>query len=71
MFRIRSVAAYAIHKFFNDRGFLYAHTPLITGSDCEGAGDMFRVTTLDPKAPPLTESGTVDFSQDFFARPTT
>ena len=70
VFRIRSVAAYAIHKFFNDRGFLSAHTPLITGSDCEGAGDMFRVTTLDPKAPPLTESGTVDFSQDFFARPT-
>ncbi|MBQ8598790.1 MAG: asparagine--tRNA ligase [Oscillospiraceae bacterium] len=70
VFRVRSVAAYAIHKFFNERGFVYAHTPLITGSDCEGAGEMFRVTTLDPQNPPLTEDGQVDFSQDFFGKPT-
>ena len=70
VFRVRSVAAYAIHKFFNERGFVYAHTPLITGSDCEGAGEMFRVTTLDPQNPPLTEDGKVDFSQDFFGKPT-
>ena len=67
---MRSVAAYAIHKFLQENGFVYVHTPLITGSDCEGAGEMFRVTTLDPKNPPLTESGEVDFSQDFFGRPT-
>ncbi|MBE6016949.1 MAG: asparagine--tRNA ligase [Lachnospiraceae bacterium] len=66
VFRVRSTAAYAIHKFFNENGFVYVHTPLITGSDCEGAGEMFRVTTLDPKNPPLTEDGEVDFSQDFF-----
>ena len=66
VFRVRSVAAYAIHKFFNERGFVYVHTPLITGSDCEGAGDMFRVTTLPAKEPPLCEDGSVDFSQDFF-----
>ena len=70
VFRVRSVAAYAIHKFFNERGFVYAHTPLITGSDCEGAGEMFRVTTLDPQNPPLTEDGKVDFSQEFFGKPT-
>ena len=70
VFRVRSVAAYAIHKIFNERGFVYAHTPLITGSDCEGAGEMFRVTTLDPQNPPLTEDGKVDFSQDFFGKPT-
>ena len=70
VFRVRSVAAYAIHKFFNERGFVYVHTPLITGSDCEGAGEMFRVTTLDPQNPPLTEDGKVDFSQDFFGKPT-
>ncbi|WMJ22489.1 asparagine--tRNA ligase [Paludicola sp. MB14-C6] len=69
VFRIRSVAAYAIHKFFNERGFVYAHTPLITTSDCEGAGEMFRVTTLDAKNPPLKEDGAVDFSQDFFCKP--
>ena len=69
-FRIRSAAAYAIHKFFQERGFVYAHTPLITASDAEGAGAMFRVTTLDPKSPPLTESGEVDFTQDFFEKPT-
>ena len=69
-FRVRSVAAYAIHKFFQEQGFVYAHTPLITGSDCEGAGEMFRVTTLDPADPPRTEDGTVDYSQDFFGRAT-
>ncbi len=70
VFRVRSVCAYAIHKFFNERGFAYVHTPLITGSDCEGAGEMFRVTTLDPKNPPLTGDGAVDFSQDFFGKET-
>ena len=69
VFRVRSVAAYAIHKFFNERNFVYIHTPLITTSDCEGAGEMFRVTTLDAKEPPLTENGEVDFSQDFFGKP--
>ena len=70
VFRVRSVAAFALHKFFNENGFVYVHTPLITGSDCEGAGEMFRVTTLDPKNPPLTEDGEVDFSQDFFGKHT-
>lgn len=70
VFRVRSVAAYAIHKFFNENGFVYAHTPLITGSDCEGAGEMFRVTTLDPVSPPLDEAGKVDYSQDFFGKQT-
>jgi len=69
-FRVRSVAAYAIHKFFNDRGFVYAHTPIITGSDAEGAGEMFRVSTIDPAAPPMTEEGKVDYSQDFFGKMT-
>ncbi|MBR6558419.1 MAG: asparagine--tRNA ligase [Clostridia bacterium] len=68
VFRVRSVAAYAIHKFFNDRGFVYAQTPLITASDCEGAGEMFRVTTLDLDNIPRTEDGAVDFSEDFFCR---
>ena len=68
VFRVRSVAAFALHKFFNENGFVYVHTPLITGSDCEGAGEMFRVTTLDPKNPPLTEDGEVDFSKDFFGK---
>ena len=70
VFRVRSVAAYAIHKFFNENGFVYSHSPLITGSDCEGAGEMFRVTTLDPANPPLREDGSVDFSQDFFGKQT-
>ncbi len=70
VFRIRSVAAFAIHSFFQERGFVYVNTPLITGSDAEGAGEMFRVTTLDPKAPPLTESGEVDWSKDFFGKMT-
>ena len=68
-FRVRSAAAYALHKFFNERGFIYAHTPLVTCSDCEGAGEMFRVTTLDPANPPLTEDGKVDYSKDFFGKP--
>ena len=70
VFRVRSVAAYAIHKFFQENGFVYTHTPLITGSDCEGAGEMFRVTTLDFDNVPRTEDGAVDFSQDFFGRST-
>ena len=69
VFRVRSVAAYAIHRFFQEKGFVYVNTPLITASDCEGAGEMFRVTTLDPKDPPLTEDGQVDFTQDFFGKP--
>ena len=69
-FRVRSVAAWAIHKFFQEQGFVYVHTPLITGSDCEGAGEMFRVTTLDLNQVPRTEEGKVDFSQDFFGRST-
>jgi len=68
VFRIRHAVAYAIHKFFNDRGFYYLHTPIITGSDAEGAGEMFRVTTLDAKKPPLNEKGEVDFSKDFFGK---
>ncbi len=67
--RIRHAMAYAIHKYFNDHGFYYLHTPLITGSDCEGAGAMFRVTTLDAANPPRTETGEVDFSKDFFGKP--
>ncbi len=68
VFRVRSLAAYAIHKFFQDRDFVYAHTPLITASDCEGAGEMFRVTTLDAKAPKLDAEGNVDFKEDFFGK---
>ena len=68
VFRVRSVLSYAIHKFFQERGFVYVHAPLITGSDCEGAGEMFRVTTMDMKNPPLDENGEVDFSQDFFGK---
>ena len=70
VFRIRSLCAYAIHKFFQEQGFVYVHTPLITGSDCEGAGEMFRVTTLDPQNPPLDDKGNVDYSQDFFGKET-
>ncbi len=66
VFRIRSEAAFAIHKFFNDRGFVYVHTPIITGSDCEGAGEMFQVTTLDMAKPPKAEDGSIDFKKDFF-----
>jgi len=68
VFRIRSLAAYAVHQFFQERGFVYVHTPIITASDAEGAGEMFRVTTLDPLHPPLDEQGQVDFGQDFFGR---
>ena len=70
VFRVRSLAAYAIHKFFQERGFVYVHTPLITGSDAEGAGEMFQVTTLDLKNVPMTDGGAVDFSKDFFGKPT-
>lgn len=70
VFRVRSVTAYAIHKFFNENGFVYTHTPLITTSDCEGAGEMFKVTTIDPKNPPLTKDGEIDYSKDFFSKPT-
>ncbi|MCC2259855.1 asparagine--tRNA ligase [Intestinimonas aquisgranensis] len=67
-FRVRSVAAYAIHTFFQNRGFVYVHTPIITASDCEGAGEMFRVTTLDLENVPKNPDGTVDYSQDFFGK---
>ena len=67
-FRVRSVAAHAIHTFFQDRGFVYVHTPIITASDCEGAGEMFRVTTLDLENLPRKDDGTVDYSQDFFGK---
>lgn len=70
VFRVRSLIAYAIHKFFQERDFVYVHTPLITGSDCEGAGEMFTVTTLDLANVPMTEDGKVDFSQDFFNKNT-
>ena len=69
-FRVRSTAAWAIHRFFQEQGFVYVHTPLITGSDCEGAGEMFRVTTLDLNDLPRTEDGKVDCTKDFFGRPT-
>tara|TARA_R110002012_G_scaffold291564_1_gene486104 strand:+ start:125334 stop:126767 length:1434 start_codon:yes stop_codon:yes gene_type:complete len=68
--RLRSSLSFAIHKYFNDNGFYYMHTPIITGSDAEGAGEMFRVTGLDPKNPPLTEDGKVDYSEDFFGKET-
>ena len=70
VFRVRSVAAYAIHKFFQERDFVYVHTPIITGSDCEGAGEMFHVTTLDMNNLPLTEDGQVDYSKDFYGHST-
>lgn len=70
VFRVRSLAAYAIHRFFQERDFVYVHTPIITGSDCEGAGEMFRVTTLDLKDLPKTEDGDVDCSKDFFGKAT-
>ncbi|MEG0502679.1 MAG: asparagine--tRNA ligase [Cellulosilyticaceae bacterium] len=68
VFRVRSLAAYAIHKFFQEQNFVYAHTPLITANDCEGAGEMFRVTTLDPKNPKVDDEGNVDFKEDFFGK---
>ena len=70
VFRVRSLIAYAIHTFFMERGFVYVHTPLITGSDCEGAGEMFQVTTLPLDKVPKTQDGKVDFTQDFFGKPT-
>ncbi|HHW46797.1 MAG TPA: asparagine--tRNA ligase [Clostridiales bacterium] len=70
VFRVRSVAAFAIHKFFNENGFVYVHTPIITASDAEGAGEMFRVTTLDATNPPLDKSGLADYSKDFFGKKT-
>ena len=70
VFRVRSLIAYAIHKFFQERDFVYVHTPIITGSDCEGAGEMFQVTTMDMNNLPMTEDGKVDFSKDFFNKPT-
>ena len=70
VFRVRSLIAYAIHKFFQERDFVYVHTPLITGSDCEGAGEMFQVTTMDLGNVPKTEDGAVDFSKDFFGKST-
>ena len=69
VFRIRHAVAFAIHQYFNERGFYYLHTPIITGSDAEGAGEMFRVSTLDPKNPPLNEDGQIDYKQDFFGKP--
>jgi asparaginyl-tRNA synthetase len=68
IFRIRHAASFAVHKFFNDRGFNYIHTPILTGTDAEGAGEMFRVSTLDHKQPPLDEKGEVDYSKDFFGK---
>ena len=70
VFRVRSMIAYAIHKFFQERDFVYVHTPLITGSDCEGAGEMFQVTTVDLKDVPKNADGSVDYSKDFFGKPT-
>jgi asparaginyl-tRNA synthetase len=70
MMRVRNALAYATHSFFQERGFLYVQTPIITGADCEGGGQMFRVTTLDPNAPPRDEKGVIDYSKDFFGKPT-
>jgi asparaginyl-tRNA synthetase len=67
--RVRNALSFATHKFFQERGFLYIHTPIITASDCEGAGEMFRVSTIDPLHPPKTEKGEIDYSQDFFSKP--
>ncbi|MGM0416128.1 MAG: asparagine--tRNA ligase [Thermodesulfobacteriota bacterium] len=70
VFRVRSALSFAVHKFFNERGFTHVHTPIITASDCEGAGEMFRVTTLDFQTPPMDEQGALDWSKDFFAQQT-
>lgn len=69
VFRVRSLLSFAIHQFFQERGFVYTHTPIITGSDAEGAGEMFHVTTMDFNHPPINEDGTVDMTQDFFGKP--
>ncbi|MBQ7712203.1 MAG: asparagine--tRNA ligase, partial [Clostridia bacterium] len=68
VFRIRSVLGQAIHRYFADHNFIYVHTPIVTASDCEGAGEMFQITTLDMAAPPMTESGEIDYSKDFFGK---
>ncbi len=70
IFRVRHALAFAVHRFFNDRGFLYMHTPIITGSDAEGAGEMFRVTTLPLNGAPVNEDGSIDFKEDFFGKST-
>ncbi len=70
VFRVRSRLAFAIHQFFQERGFIYVHTPIITGSDCEGAGELFRITTIDVRNPPRIGNGEIDYAQDFFARST-
>jgi asparaginyl-tRNA synthetase len=70
IFRVRSRLAFAIHQFFQERGFVYVHTPIITGSDCEGAGELFRVTQIDAKDPPRSPAGEIDYTQDFFGRST-
>jgi len=70
VFRVRSALSFAVHKFFTERGFIHVHTPVITANDCEGAGEMFRVTTLDPRTPPRNEQGAIDWSADFFAQQT-
>src|SRR6188472_2700003 len=70
VFRVRSRLAFAVHQFFQDRGFVYVHTPIITGSDCEGAGELFRVTAIDPKSPPRRADGKIDYAKDFFGRST-
>lgn len=70
VFRVRSLIAYAIHQFFQERDFVYVHTPIITGSDAEGAGEMFQVTTIDPQNPPMTENGNINYTKDFFGKPT-
>lgn len=70
VFRIRSLVSYAIHKFFQENDFVYVHTPIVTGSDCEGAGEMFRITTLDMDNPPRMENDSIDYSQDFFGKET-
>ncbi|WP_394348443.1 amino acid--tRNA ligase-related protein [Mucilaginibacter ginsenosidivorans] len=70
IFRVRNTLSYAIHRFFNDRGFVYLHTPIITASDAEGAGEAFKVTNLDMANPPRVENGDVDYKQDFFGRAT-
>ena len=70
VFRVRSLIAYAIHQFFQERDFVYVHTPIITGSDAEGAGEMFQVTTINPQNPPMTENGNIDYTKDFFGKPT-
>ena len=68
--RVRAALSFGVHKFFQEEGFHYVNTPIITGSDAEGAGEMFRVSGLDPKNPPLTEQGAVDFQKDFFGKET-